>query len=61
MKLGDLVRWANVKKHDYLSNDNRLGILLREIEIYDRWILAEVLDAQGKKMTVMLHKETNPL
>jgi len=62
MKLGDLVQWANIEKHDYFSNDDsHLGIFLREIEIYDHWILAEVLDDRCKKVVVMLQKELNPL
>lgn len=62
MKQVDLVKWSKVSEYDYMNYDNsHLGILLKEIELYDHWILAEVLTDTGQKDIVMLQKEINPL
>ena len=61
MKPGDLVKWTTTLNHDYFNGNFNLGIFLGRVETYDRWVLAEVLDSQGKKSTVTLQKEINPL
>ena len=61
MKPGDLVKWTSTLNHDYFNNKVNMGIFLEHVETFDHWILAEVLDAQGKKSMVMLQKKANPL
>lgn len=62
MKLGDLVSWTNVKNHDYFDSKKvQLGIFLKELEIYDHWVLAEVVDSLGQRTVTMLQKRDNPI
>ena len=62
MKLGDLVIWNVTRGHAYFDNSlQRYGILLRELEDYENWVYADVLDERGLRDKVMLHKEDNPL
>lgn len=57
MKLGDLVWWSEVQKHDYLNlNSTHLGVFIKELEIYDHWVLAEVINDVGQISVVMLQK-----
>lgn len=62
MKPGDLVKWMNAKGHDYMNADNaRIGIFVKQVDVFDHWILAEILDENCKKIVVMLMKEINPI
>jgi hypothetical protein len=61
MKTGDMVTWTVTSNHDYFSDCKKVGIFLREVSIYQHWILAEVLDCLGQRQQVMLLKRSNPL
>ena len=60
--IGDLVTWNVTRGHAYFdSSQQRCGILLRELEDYENWVYAEVLNEQGRRDKVMLYKEDNPV
>ena len=62
MKRGDLVRWVPTKDHDYYDySRSRIGILLEQHEVYDKWICVEILDQNGDQRLVMIEREGNPL
>ncbi|NBO55794.1 MAG: hypothetical protein EBU84_14695 [Actinobacteria bacterium] len=62
MKPGDLVIWNVTRGYAYFDNSlQRYGILLRELEDYENWVYADVLDEQGRRDKVMLYKEDNPV
>lgn len=62
MKQGDLIEWSEIKNHDYMDRCNaKLGIFLKELEQYDHWVLAEIIDNFGKLNVVMLQKSNNPI
>ena len=59
---GDFVVWNVTRGYAYFDNSlQRCGILLKELEDYDNWVYAEVLNEQGRRDKVMLHKEDNPI
>ncbi len=62
LRVGDLVQWCSTTKQDYFNyNESNLGIFLRNVERFDHWVLAEVLDRNGQVKIVMLQNGVNPL